>query len=155
MIKAMKASSALPVLPETRIVVDALATLLQKSPSTVIDLMASSYLASLPEEQRNAIETLKAAAMANMQVVVIQSSGDAAPPAATYSFSRLCFRRDVIEPIGQSEAFRVITPVGIFQMTKSDFYRDFRNVVESKSYREDGIYHYPKLPARAERYRVS
>jgi len=91
--------------------------------------------------------------MTNADVTPTTVAG--AAPTTTYHFSRLCFRRDAIEPIGRSEAFRVITPVGTFQMTKSDFYRDFQNVVESKSYREDGIYHYPKVPARAERYRVS
>jgi len=149
----MKAYLALSVTPETKIVLDALATLLQKSPAGVVELMVSSFLAALPEEQRSAIETLRAAAMTNAEVAPTTVAGGA-PPAA-YHFSRLCFRRDVIEPIGQSEVFRVITPVGTFQMTKSDFYRDFQNVVESKSYREDGIYHYPKVPARAERYRVS
>jgi len=149
----MKAYLTLSVLPETKIVLDAVATLLQKSPSAVVDLLVASYLAALPEAQRAAIDTVKTAALANLEVVPTSVSG--VPPPATYRFSRLCFRRDIIEPIGQSEAFRVITPVGTFQMTKSDFYRDFQNVVESKSYREDGIYHYPKVPARAERYRVS
>ena len=149
----MKAYLALSVTPETKIVLDGLATLLQKSPAGVVELTVSSFLAALPEEQRRAIETLKAAAMTNAEVSPATVPG--AAPTTTYRFSRLCFRRDVIEPIGQSEAFRVITPVGTFQMTKSDFYRDFQNVVESKSYREDGIYHYPKVPARAERYRVS
>lgn len=75
-------------------------------------------------------------------------------PAASYNFSRLCFRRDVIESIGPNETFRVITPIGTFQMTKTQFRRDFPNVVASKSYREGGIYHYPKPPLRAERYRL-
>lgn len=57
--------------------------------------------------------------------------------------------------LGKTDAFRVITPIGTFQMTKADFYREFQNVAQSKSYREGGIYHYPKLPARAERYRIS
>jgi len=149
----MRTYLALSVPPETKIVVDAAATLLQKSPSGVVELMVSSFLSSLPEEQRRAIETLKAAAVANMAAA--PTARDGAAPSTTYRFSRLCFRRDMIEPIGLSEAFRVVTPTGSFQMTKSDFYRDFQNVVESKSYREDGIYHYPKVPARAERYRVS
>jgi hypothetical protein len=149
----MKAYLALTVPPETKIVLDALATLLQKSPSGVVELMVSSFLAALPEGQRSAIETLKIAAMTNIEAA--PAAGASASPLTTYHFSRLCFRRDAIEQIGQSEAFRVITPVGTFQMTKSDFYRDFQNVVESKSYREGGIYHYPKLPARAEQYRVS
>jgi hypothetical protein len=148
----MKAYLALSVTPETKIVLDALATLMQKSSAGVVELMVSSFLVALPEEQRSAIETLKAAAMTNAEAT---PTGIASAVPTTYDFSRLCFRHDMIEPIGQSEAFQVITPVGTFQMSKSDFYRDFPNVVESKSYREDGIYHYPKVPARAERYRIS
>ena len=75
-------------------------------------------------------------------------------PAATNRFSRLCFRRNVIEPLGQNESFIVVTPVGKFRMTKADFYSKFRNVVESRSYSENGLYYYPKLPERAERFRV-
>ena len=149
----MKSYLALSVAPQTKIALDAVSALLQKSPSSVVESMVSCFLTSLPEEQRRAVEALKAAAVANMEAAPTCVAG--AVPAATYRFSRLCFRRDVIEPIGQSETFRVVTPVGTFQMTKSDFYREFENVVESKSYRVDGIYHYPKLPARAERYRIS
>lgn len=39
---------------------------------------------------------------------------------------------------------RVVTPAGTFQMTKSEFYREFKNVVGSKSYSQDGIYNYPQ-----------
>src|SRR5262249_46286006 len=71
-----------------------------------------------------------------------------------YEFSRLCFKADIIEPLSDQESFRVITPGGTFQMTKADFYRDFANVVKSRSYREGGIYHYPTVPQKALRYRV-
>jgi hypothetical protein len=84
----------------------------------------------------------------------IQPARDGIPAIASYKFSRLCFRRTAIESIGLTETFRVITPIGTFQMSKADFYKDFGNVVASKSYRENGIYHYPKVPARAEKYRV-
>ncbi|MFZ0481236.1 MAG: hypothetical protein WAL71_19005 [Terriglobales bacterium] len=145
--------TSLLVLPETKIVLDALATLLQKSPASVVDLTVSSYLASLPKTQRSAVETLKTVAMGNLDTA--RQPVDGMQPSATYQFSRLCFRRDIIEAIGQREAFRVVTPIGTFQMTKADFYREFQNVAESKSYSEDGIYHYPKVPKRAERYRIS
>lgn len=85
---------------------------------------------------------------------LIEPARDGIPATASYKFSRLCFRRNAIESIGLTETFRIITPIGTFQMSKADFYKDFRNVVASKSYREDGVYHYPKLPARAEKYRV-
>lgn len=118
----------------------------------MVDLMAASYLTSLPEESRTAIAALRAAAVAHMDSPPANSTS---VPAATYRFSRLCFRRDIIESLGPNESFQVVTPVGRFQMTKSDFYREFQNVVESKSYSDGGIYHYPRLPARAERFRVS
>ena len=56
-----------------------------------------------------------------------------------YSFSRLCFKADVIEPLNDDDIFAVHTPDGTFQMTKADFYRVFPNVVASKSYRDSGI----------------
>ena len=148
----MRVSLNVSVLPDTKVVIEALAAMFQRLPGAVVDLMAASYLTSLPEESRAAIGALKAAAVAHMDSPPAPSTS---VPAATYHFSRLCFRRDTIESLGPNEAFRVVTPVGKFQMTKSDFYREFQNVVESKSYSDGGIYHYPKLPARAERFRVS
>ena len=78
----------------------------------------------------------------------------ASPSPVVYNATRLLFRAAVIEPLLPNEAFRVITPDGAFQMTKSEFYRDFANVVASASYREKGIYHYPTLPRRALPYRL-
>ena len=74
--------------------------------------------------------------------------------AATYTFSRLCFKADVIEPLSDDDRFRVETPDGAFEMTKAQFRRDFANVVASRSYREHGLYHYPVTPEKALRYRV-
>ena len=69
--------------------------------------------------------------------------------AATYEASRLAFRAEVIEPLRDDEFFRVVTPDGTFAMTKGEFYRVFANVVQSRSYRERGLYHYPTVPAKA------
>lgn len=139
------------VLPDTKFAIESLAAMLQRSPGAVVDLMSTSYLASLPADSRNAIEGLKAASAFH---AAYTSTLDASAPSATYNFSRLCFRREVIEPLGQNDPFRVVTPRGTFQMTKSEFYREFKNVVGSKSYSQDGIYHYPKLPAKAEQFRI-
>jgi hypothetical protein len=76
-------------------------------------------------------------------------------PLVTYRHTRLCFRADQIEPLPMDGSFRVTTNVGIFQMTKAEFYRDFANVVQTRSYRAQGGYHYSVLPRRAERYRVN
>lgn len=74
--------------------------------------------------------------------------------AVEYKASRLAFRRDLIEPLDDASAFRVVTPVGTFQLTKGAFYAAFPGVVRSVSYRERGVYHYPKVPRTAERFRV-
>ncbi len=84
----------------------------------------------------------------------VNLSGRGESAMVSYRFSRLCFRRDVIDSLGIGESFRIITPIGTFQMTRADFYRDFQNVVVSRSYRIGGVYHYPKVPSRAEQYRV-
>jgi hypothetical protein len=72
----------------------------------------------------------------------------------SYRHTRLCFKADQIEPLPMDGAFRVTTNVGIFQMTKAEFYRDFANVVQTRSYRAPGGYHYPSIPKAALRYRV-
>lgn len=80
--------------------------------------------------------------------------GPRAHAVARYSHTRLCFKRDIIEPLAEDQVFEVETPHGTFRMTKRDFRRDFANVEESASYRDGGIYHYEKTPARAEKYLV-
>ena len=69
-----------------------------------------------------------------------------------YKFSRLCFKADIIEPLNEDDVFIVHTPEGSFQMSKADFYEVFSNVVNTKSYKERGIYHYPKTPNKALQY---
>ena len=66
-----------------------------------------------------------------------------------YSFSRLCFKADIIEQLHDTDAFSVHTPSGTFCMTKAEFYNVFDNVVKTKSYIEKGVYHYPTIPAKA------
>ena len=63
-----------------------------------------------------------------------------------YTSSRLCFKATEIEPLQDTDVFIIRTPQGVFQFTKAEFYRDFPNVIKTKSYREDGIYHYPVTP---------
>ncbi|MCX6606869.1 MAG: hypothetical protein NTV52_25255 [Acidobacteria bacterium] len=140
------------VLSETKFTLESLAAMLQRPQGAVVDLMTTAYLASLPSESRTAIEGLKAASA--FHAARLDAPNTSAPP-ATYSFSRLGFRRDVIESLGQDHPFRIVTPIGTFQMTKSEFYREFSNVVNSKSYSERGLYHYPTLPAKAEQFRIA
>jgi hypothetical protein len=72
----------------------------------------------------------------------------------SYSATRLLFKAAVIEALDPEQRFRVETPVGTFELTKADFYRVFRNVVQSASYRDHGIYHYSTLPRKALEFRV-
>ena len=74
-------------------------------------------------------------------------------PLVTYEATRVTFKRDEIERLTPQDEFRMITPTGVFQMSKADFYREFPNVVASKSYKK-GVYSYPQLPSKAEGFRV-
>ena len=71
-----------------------------------------------------------------------------------YNFSRLCFKADLLEPLAWDEVFCINTKVGVFKMSKREFYEDFFNVVNSASYKERGIYQYSKTPAKALRFKV-
>ena len=82
------------------------------------------------------------------------TSGSQNTPTVTYNFSRLCFKASQIEPLQDDQVFRVVTPVGTFQMTKSEFHRAFPKVIVSKSYSEKGIYHYPSVPKSALPYKL-
>lgn len=83
-----------------------------------------------------------------------QPRGRVSPAAVEYRAHRLLFKRTVIEQLGENEAFRVVTPLGAFQMTKAQFYQTFANVVASASYQVGGVYHYQTPPRRAEEFRV-
>lgn len=144
------------VSPETKILLDSLSILTQLPTGRVIEIVTSSYVRALPEGEAGVVNGLKQAALARLASGDVAAAESGRPaPAATYKFSRLCFKRGVIEALGPQESFRVETPVGTFQMTKADFYRVFPNVVKSRSYAEDGIYHYRKLPSQAEEFRVA
>lgn len=66
-----------------------------------------------------------------------------------YKYSRLCFKADVIEPLGLNDSFIIHTPDGSYRMTKSDFYKVFPNVHITKSYQEGRIYSCKYPPKRA------
>jgi hypothetical protein len=74
---------------------------------------------------------------------------------AQYSHPRLCFKADVIEPLSMDDKFCIMTNEGTFAMTKREFYETFPKVLESKSYRQDRIYHYPKPPQRALQFKIN
>jgi hypothetical protein len=73
---------------------------------------------------------------------------------AKYEFTRLCFKAEIIEPLSLDDRFCVVTPEGNYGMTKREFYETFPNVVESRSYQVDKIYHYRMTPQKAIRFKV-
>ena len=75
-------------------------------------------------------------------------------PKVTYRHTRLCFFKEKIEGLEAEETFRVICNDGIFQMTKNEFYEVFENIVSTRSYRERGIYHSPKAPQKAMKFKI-
>ena len=60
-------------------------------------------------------------------------------PKVTDRYSRLTFRRDSIEPLKDSDRFRVETPLGAFEMSKAEFYQTFSRVVQTVSYTKGAI----------------
>ena len=73
----------------------------------------------------------------------------------TYENSRLCFLREKIDPLNSNDAFQIKTHNdGTFIFTKDEFEKTFENVIQSRSYREKGIYHYPTPPSKALRFRI-
>lgn len=93
------------------------------------------------------------AAKPNRSVTAPRPTGD--DRCVTYAATRLTFKARIIESLAHDQLFRVVTPVGTFELTKDDVYRDFPNVIRSASYREKGIYHWPTLPKAALKYRVA
>lgn len=72
----------------------------------------------------------------------------------SYTFYRLCFKADVIEPLDNNDVFEVHTPDGCYRMTKGDFYRVFANVPKTDSYQDGRIYHYPNPPEKAKQFLI-
>lgn len=73
----------------------------------------------------------------------------------SYKSTRLSFRRAVIEALSMNQSFQIVTPQGTFQFTRREFEAEFPNVVNSKAYRDGGVYHYPRTPQRALKYLVN
>ena len=71
---------------------------------------------------------------------------------AEYTATRLTFKRDEIERLKPSGLIIIHTLDGTFEMTKAEFYETFHSVVESKSYRDNGNYNYPKTPEKAYKF---
>jgi hypothetical protein len=72
-----------------------------------------------------------------------------------YSFSRLCFKADIIEQLNDNEKFAVHTPYGVFQMSKAEFYETFPNIVKTESYQKNRIYSMKHPTKKAMRFLTS
>lgn len=145
-------SQAVTLSPNTKILLDAMAALQQVPQSTVVEYALFTLRDSLDPEDRETIERFCGRAVHHRERQQSKAA-TAGRPSVTYDSSRFCFKRDRIDPLDPAEQFRMITPVGVFQMTKADFYREFPNVVASASYKS-GVYNYPKLPSKAEQFRI-
>ena len=147
-------SQAIILTPNTKILLDAMAALQQVPQSTVVEKALFTFRDSLDPDDRETLERFcgRAARHREKQHTSANRSS-AGGPKVTYDSSRFCFKRDRIDGLGPAEQFRMITPVGVFQMSKADFYREFPNVVASASYKA-GVYNYPRLPSKAEQFRV-
>lgn len=83
----------------------------------------------------------------------VSKSEELAMQIPVYEKSRLWFVRDVIEPLHRSDRFGVrVKNVGLFVMTKTEFYEVFDNVVATASYQDRGHYHYTQVPQKALRF---
>ena len=72
-----------------------------------------------------------------------------------YKHQRLCFYSSVIEPLHDEDLFQVETyNHGTFRFTKAQFHQHFPNVVNSVSYKENGMYHYPTIPDKALPFKI-
>ncbi len=69
--------------------------------------------------------------------------------ATHYKYSRLAFRREVIEKLAPSDTFEVKTPEGNYCFTRVQFAKVFSNVIKTKSNLLPSLYHYPRTPKKA------
>jgi hypothetical protein len=145
----MRVQITLLVDRKDKVLLDALSILLQMAQPVVLSSALAMLLESLSPDDRNAVLKL-------VERSVSRTPESHKPEdSASYEFRRLCFKKRIIDGLGQDDLFRVDTPMGSFEMTRAQFERDFRNVLDSESYKQTGMYHYPKIPQKAERYRCS
>lgn len=142
--------------PNAKILLDAVAALQQLPPTAVVERALITYRDSFEPEDRETLELFCGRAVRHREASrksAGRPSGAPGQPKVTYDSSRFCFKRERIEELDTQDQFRMITPIGVFQMSKTEFYREFPNVVASSSYKA-GVYNYPRLPSKAEQFRV-
>ena len=117
--------------------------------STVFQSYAGEYKLVIDHKEKE-LSTEKKPCLLSTADMVIKDVVCFDDLAVWYEFSRLCFKADLIEPLSMTDKFGIITPDGVFVMTKEEFYNTFPNVIKSKSYLEKRIYHYSTPPKKAE-----
>jgi hypothetical protein len=142
-------SEIVSVCGATKVYLDALVALRQKPPSAVVAEAITSLVRALPDAERDAVEAL-----------VSQAFGSGIPqhrpePKQTYKYSRLCFKRKVIDTLRADDEFRIETPMGVFQMSRAEFDTDFGKISKTASWQDLGFYSYPVVPSKAEKYRMT
>lgn len=141
-------SEAVIISGAAKVYLDAIVALFQRPSSAIVAEAILSFVRGLPEPDRAAIDAVASRAL--------RSSAPARrhEPQQSYKYSRLCFKRKVIDPLNPDDQFRIETPVGVFQMSRSDFDAEFGNIRDTTSWKHRGFYSYPVVPSKAEKYRV-
>jgi hypothetical protein len=142
-------SEAVIVVGPAKVYLDALVALRQKPASALVAEAIVTFVRSLLEPDRSAIDT-----------IVSRALGSGTPqhrpePKQTYKYARLCFKRKVIDKLSADDEFRIETPVGAFQMNRAEFDTDFGNISKTASWKNLGFYSYPVVPSKAGKYRIT
>lgn len=70
-----------------------------------------------------------------------------------WNSQKLIFYKHNIEPLGPRQSFRInIEDVGVFEITKEVFEKNFNDVIISTSYWHDGSYVYNEIPEKAYKF---
>lgn len=129
----------------------------------IIEAIRSSGEHKLPASMRAAARArsplMPRASRASTQVPVSEERAMAVAnrvlPSSTYQATRLLFKASVIEGLTDDQLFRIETPEGTYEMTKTQFRTTFSNVAESDTYRRTGVYSYNRTPEKARRHMIS
>lgn len=141
-------SETVSVSGATKVYLDALVALRQKPPSAVVAEAIASLVRGLPDPERDAVEGIVSRALGS---IIPRHRPE---PTQTYGYSRLCFKRKVIDALRADDEFRIETPMGVFQMSRAEFDTDFGKISKTASWKNLGFYSYPVIPSKADKYRV-
>jgi hypothetical protein len=142
-------SETVGVSGRTKVYLDALVALRQKPSSAVVAEAITSLVRTLPDAERGAVEAIASRAFGSG---IPQHRPE---PKQTYKYSRLCFKRKVIDTLRADDEFRIETPMGVFQMSRAEFDTDFGKISKTASWKNLGFYSYPVVPSKAEKYRAT